>query len=603
VASPTLNSSQLGSLTEEELVSSLSWLITLRWLAGAGLILGTVLLRWVLGLAIVTLPLCLLGVGVLVYNAALWRVFARLNTEPDQSVQVYRTLAWAQIVLDWVGLALVMHFSGGIESPVTFFFLLHITTVALLLPHRKTYLYVTLAPALIGGVALLEYTRILPHTYLYTPGRFDDPFYVVSILGSFSATVYLMTYLSTRIAHRMRRREQKLMGLYQSVQASALTLDLSEGLSRLAEATAKALRCKGAAIRLLDQTGSFLEMAAAWGLSEAYLEKGPVEVARGPIDQEALSGHTVLVRDTAQDTRLRYPEQAAAEGIRSILSAPLIGKRGAIGVLRAYGGGTYRFTEDDAAFLSAIAAEGALAIENAQAYQLLETLDRSKSQFVRMVTHELRSPIQVTSSLLNVLSRGYVGTLNEEQADLVDRALRRLQFLNLLIDDLLDLAAGKADVLANAERGVVSLCDVLEDIQARFQASAQAKGLRFELACPAAPLDVWGNKAELDRIMNNLVSNAIKYTTEGSVRIWVERSRNRACISIADTGIGIPEEALPHLFEEFYRAPNAKATDEPGTGLGLAIVKDLVERYDGKIEVESAVGQGTTFTVTLPTIG
>jgi signal transduction histidine kinase len=540
---------------------------------------------------------------VLIYNAVLWYLFWRLSTKPDQPVRVYRTLVWAQIVFDWVGLALVMHFSGGIESPVTFFFLLHMTTVALLLPHRKTFLYVTLAPVLVGGVALLEYARILPHTYLYVPSRFDDPFFVVSILGSFSATAYLMTYLATRIANRLRRREQKLMGLYQSVQATALTLDLSEALSRLAKATAKALRCKGTMIRLLDQTGSFLEMAAAYGLSEAYIEKGPIEVARGPIDQEALSGHTVLVRDTARDTRLRYPEQAAAEGIRSVLSAPLIGKRGAIGVLRAYGGGTYRFTEDDAAFLSAIAAEGALAIENAQAYQLLEDLDRSKSQFVRMVTHELRSPIQVAASLLNVLSRGYVGTLNEEQADLVDRALRRLQFLNLLIDDLLDLAAGKADVLANAERGVVSLCDVLDDIQARFKPSAQAKGLRFELACPAAPLDVWGNRAELDRIMNNLVSNAVKYTHDGKISVRVERTGNSACIRIADTGIGIPEEALPRLYEEFYRAPNAKATEEPGTGLGLAIVKDLVERYDGKIEVESAMGHGTTFTVTLPIIG
>ena len=102
--------------------------------------------------------------------------------------------------------------------------------------------------------------------------------------------------------------------------------------------------------------------------------------------------------------------------------------------------------------------------------------------------------------------------------------------------------------------------------------------------------------------MNNLISNAVKYTEKGEVRIFAERGDGMVRIIVADTGIGIPEDAMSHLFEEFYRAPNAKATNETGTGLGLAIVKDLVERYDGHIEVESKLGAGTTFTITLPTV-
>jgi len=373
-------------------------------------------------------------------------------------------------------------------------------------------------------------------------------------------------------------------------------------LNRLAEATARALGCKGAAIRLLDKSGSLLELAAACGLSEAYVDKGPVELTRSRIDQEVLSGHTLIVHDAALEPRLQYREKVVAEGIRSILIAPLIGKRGPVGVLRAYDAEAHRFTDDDAAFLSLIAAQGALAIENAQAYQLLESLDRSKSQFVRMVTHELRSPIQVASSLLNVLEHGYVGALNEKQADLVDRAFRRLQFLQLLIDDLLDLAAGRADVLATAERGPVALCDVMREVRLRFEEQARTKGIALRVGCPREGLNIWGNRAELDRIMNNLVSNAVKYTQQGEVRIFAERGEGVVRIVVSDTGIGIPEEAMPHLFEEFYRAPNAKATSETGTGLGLAIVKDLIERYDGRIEVESKVGVGTTFTITLPTV-
>jgi signal transduction histidine kinase len=282
------------------------------------------------------------------------------------------------------------------------------------------------------------------------------------------------------------------------------------------------------------------------------------------------------------------------------LSAPLIGKTGSIGVLRIYGGTAHRFTEDDATFLSTIATQGAVAIENAQAYQLLADLDKSKSQFVRIVTHELRSPVQVVVSLLNVLDRGYVGALNEKQRDLVGRARRRIEFLQTLIDDLLDLAAGKADVLATTERGLVPLVGVLQEVVDRFEVRAAEKGLALQVEHPDETLNVWGDRGELDRILNNLVSNAVKYTKEGEVRLLVERANGFARIVVSDTGIGIPEEALPDLFQEFFRAKNARKVAETGTGLGLSIVRDLVERYGGKIEVESAEGQGTTFRVTMP---
>ncbi len=598
--SPVSSPPQDNTLAEQELVSSLSWLIALRWLAGTGVLLATWFSTNVPDLNIRTTPLYLLGLGLLAYNALLWWGLNRLYANPAQSNLVYQWFARFQIGLDWAATALLIHCSGGIESPAILIFLFHITIASLLLPHDRGFLYVTLAPILVGGVALLEYHGLLPHVYMFESARYDDPLYILSVLFFLASGSYVMAYFSMAISRRLRSREDELSGLYQSVQAATSTLDLPEVLNRLAEATTRALRCKGAVIRLLDKTGSHLEVVGAYGLSEAYLDKAPIEVARARIDQEALSGKTVLVADATHDDRLRYPDKVAAEGIHSILSAPLMGKRRPIGVLRAYGGTAYRFTEDDAAFLSAIAAQGVVAIENAQAYQLLENLDRQKSQFVRIVTHELRSPVQVTSSLLNVLERGYVGDLNARQTDLVDRAHKRLRFLQTLIDDLLDLAAGKADVLSSAERGLVSLNDVLRDVYARYAAPAQDKGLKLYCECPDEALHVWGDKSELDRIANNLVSNAVKYTQRGEVRLRAERTDGFVRVVVADTGIGIPQDAMPHLFEEFFRAPNAKKTAQTGTGLGLAIVKDLVERYDGTIEVQSVEGQGTTFTLMLP---
>ncbi len=589
-----------GTLAEQELISTLGWLISLRWVGGIGVLLATWFALNILALPLPALPLYALGLGVLAYNALYWWRLRRLNAQPSTPTTTYQWFARVQIGVDWLAMTLLVYCTGGIESPMLLFFLFHIIIASLLLPHDRGLLFVTLAPILVGSVALLEYLGILPHVNVFEPARYDDLLYIASRLVFFTAACYTMAYLSTTVARRLRRREDELAGLYLSVQATTSTLDLPEVLNRLAEATAQALSCKAAAIRLLDRTGSHLELGGSYGLSEAYKDKAPIEVARARIDQEALSGKTVLVAEAASDDRLRYPEKVSAEGIKSILSAPLIGKSGPIGVLRAYAGTANRFGPDDAEFLSAISAQGTVAIENARAYLLLEELDKSKSQFVRIVTHELRSPVQVTLSLLNVLDQGYVGDLSEKQADLVNRARRRIEFLQTLIDDLLDLAAGKADVLATTERGLVSLTGVLQEVRDRYEAQAQEKGLGLHLDCPDEALNVWGDKSELDRVLNNLANNAVKYTQEGEVRLAAERNDGQARIVVSDTGIGVPQDALPELFQEFFRAKNAKALEKSGTGLGLSIVKDLVERYGGEIQVDSAEGQGTTFTLSLP---
>jgi signal transduction histidine kinase len=116
----------------------------------------------------------------------------------------------------------------------------------------------------------------------------------------------------------------------------------------------------------------------------------------------------------------------------------------------------------------------------------------------------------------------------------------------------------------------------------------------------AEDLRVWGDPAELERILVNLVGNAVKYTRAGHVEVRLEREGESARLTVSDSGIGIPDSAKGHLFEEFYRAPNARECEERGTGLGLAIVWDLVQRLGGTISVQSEEGRGTVFTVLLP---
>jgi signal transduction histidine kinase len=170
----------------------------------------------------------------------------------------------------------------------------------------------------------------------------------------------------------------------------------------------------------------------------------------------------------------------------------------------------------------------------------------------------------------------------------------------MLIDDLLDLAAGKIEGL-QGELTDISVEATVLNVVDHLKAQAEEKHIDLQVDVLQRGLTVTATEDGLGRIFLNLIGNAIKYTPPGGkVHIGLEQSHNEAIATVSDTGIGIPEVDVPHLFEEFYRASNVKRNGITGTGLGLAIVKDLVERYEGRVSVHSQVDAGTTFTVVLP---
>jgi signal transduction histidine kinase len=597
-AQPPTGGGRRRTLAEQEMVDSLRWLVAMRWLAGVAVLAGTFVAGQILGLPVNETALYRLGLAVLAYNALLRWWLERIGQQPESTV-AWERFGRAQILFDWLAMTVLTSLSGGIESPAIIFFVFHVAIAALLLPHARGFLYVALAPLLVGGVALLEYFGLLPHTTVFTPPRYRDPAYVAGVLSFFVSACYVLAYFCMSIARRLRRRENEVSGLYDSLRELTATLDLQTVLDQFVESATRVLACKGAAIRLLNPARSEVEFAASYGLSDDYMDKVPIEFKHARLDQDTLAGDPLFVNDAPADPRIWQPDRLRKEGIESMLSVPLAGRRGPLGVLRAYGGEGHKFTEDDASFLQIVAAQGVVAIENAQAYQLLNEMNREKSKFARITTHELRAPAQVTQSLLTALADGYAGPLTGAQADLVTRARRRLQLLQTLVDDLLDLAAGKSD-LRRAERRAVGVTAMVSEVAARFEARAKEKGLTLTVDVPEAPLTVFSDPADIDRILTNLVSNAVKYTRAGSVTVRLTDEARYARLVVSDTGIGIAADALGRVFEEFYRAANAKALEEAGTGLGLAIVKDLVDRYGGHIEVASTEGQGTTFSVALP---
>ena len=586
-----------GAPNSIDLVNNSARLIRMRWLAGLAILVATPICVYVLGAALPEVALYVLGAIVLGYNGLM------LQASRRAAARWPRAFATAQIAFDWLALAVFVHLTGGVESPAIAFFLFHILLASMLLPVRTAYLYAGLVIGVVAAVAGLEALGGLPHYRALPalpPDLHRDPLYIAGVLSFFSLTVLVTVRLVTPILLDLHDKQRRLTMLCQTIQTLPSSLDLTRVLDQLVSGVTHAVQAKAASIRLFDETGEQLKIGAAYGLSEKYLGKGPVELARSPIDREALRGQPIIVEETTGDERLQYPAEIIAEGIHSILCAALVGRRGPLGVLRVYGWRPDFFNEKDADFVAAIARQGALAIENAMAYGELRRTDETKSDFVRAVTHELRSPVVGAQSLLRTVIRDLAGGLNEVQREVLSRLSDRLDALKMLIDDLLDLAAGKVEGLqagltpVSVEASVLNVADRL---------SGQAEEKKIDLRVDYVPrgLTVMASEEGLGRIFVNLIGNAIKYTPSGGrVNVGLEQIGEEAIVAVSDTGIGIPEVDLPHIFEEFYRASNVKQDGITGTGLGLAIVKDLAERYGGRVSVRSKPGQGTTFTVALP---
>jgi signal transduction histidine kinase len=385
---------------------------------------------------------------------------------------------------------------------------------------------------------------------------------------------------------------------------------------RLATAAAKALSADAAALWLPGEAGSDLILAAGHGLPPSTAAS-----ASSLSHPEALAAGYVSIADAARD-----PQAALVPaGFLAALCVPLrradeTSQPGGIslGSLCVYSRAPRVFTQAEVGVLQAVAELGAAhfrvvspTLLDERASQAQGDAEAERSRLARVTTHQLRSPITVAQSLLRNVVKGYAGPLTAQQRDVLDRIAGQLEYLSNLVNDFLDLAASKAPQIAGQEGPVVlnlSLARVVLVLQPR----AEEKEIALVLHLCREELLVWASEEGLDHIFHNLVENAIKYTPPGG-QVTVSMARageelgtaasseaGAAQVMVTDTGIGIPDEARAHLFEEFYRAPNARIYNAVGTGLGLAIVKGLVDRYGGRIAVQSAGGQGTTFTVWIP---
>jgi len=234
-----------------------------------------------------------------------------------------------------------------------------------------------------------------------------------------------------------------------------------------------------------------------------------------------------------------------------------------------------------------------------KANEELKKLDELKSQFFANISHEVRTPLTSILAPIQTISQGDAGDLTNEQMSLIEQVYRNSLRLLDMINQMLDFSkidAGQMKIILEE----LDLTEIVKDMVAIFKEVAERKGIKLRYIKKSEIPMVFIDRTKFERILTNLVRNAIKFTKDGSVLIRLKSEKNWIILEVVDTGIGIPADHLPHIFERFRQVDASTTRKFEGTGLGLTIVKESVDLMKGKVSVDSELGKGTTFRVEFP---
>ncbi|MFN8597351.1 MAG: GAF domain-containing sensor histidine kinase [Anaerolineae bacterium] len=334
-------------------------------------------------------------------------------------------------------------------------------------------------------------------------------------------------------------------------------------------------------------------------------------------------GRVHVVDDVTQLAAPSPMEQRLiAAGIRSYLEAPVSSKEQIIGALRLESPDCAAFGVEINAIATEVADQLAIAIQQIRLFEQvrrhtleleqrvadrtrdltianerLAELDRLKSKFVADVSHELRTPIANLKLYAELLDRGKP----EKQADYVNVVRQQTQRLSQLVEDILDLSRLER-ARVQLTFGSIDLNAIIDPIVASQLARTDGTGLRLIFTAAENLPAVRGDGRQLSQVITNLLTNALNYTAAGFVQVSTSLEDGQVCLGIADSGLGIGSDDLPHIFDRFYRGRLTRQRNIPGSGLGLAIVKEIVDLHGGHIDVTSRLGEGTSFRVCFPPV-
>ncbi len=421
----------------------LGWSVRLRWLAIGGYFLATLTARLFFDFNI---PYHKIWVTLLILLLINLFYFVIQLSVRKFSFIAELTLLSVHIIVDLFFLSLLLHFSGGIENPIYFFYLFHVVLSSIVFPKRLPYLFSTLVVGLFFLLIYSEYTGFLPHYSLFNTNLYVNKTAIELTLAIFAITVYVTTYICLTFMQIYRQSK-----------------------------------------RVIDE----------------------------------------------QNRKLR-------------------------------------------------------------------SVTEQKLNFFRFASHELKSPIVAIKTSIDTVLASFGNKMDPVALNLLKRSSARTEQMLTIIKDLLELSKSREFIDASKVESIFP-GRILEEVVTQEGVLAKAKKIKIEFENNLNTISLRMVKSDLEKVLRNLINNAVRYTPEGGkIRINAKRDNDKIIIIIQDTGIGIPKEDLAKIFDEFYRSKNAREFVNFGSGLGLSLVKQIVESYQGTIEVQSELNKGTTFILSFP---
>lgn len=374
--------------------------------------------------------------------------------------------------------------------------------------------------------------------------------------------------------------------------------------------TSAMMRADGSSLLLVNRKEGNLSFYIALGEKAEQLKNITLDQGEGIAGFVAETGVPIVVADVSRERRFsKRVDQTTGFKTRSIACVPLRVRDELKGVIEVVSKRVGTFNDKELDMLTAIAGPIAIMIDNARLidevrslHDKLEKAGRVKAEFLATMTHELRTPINIVIGNLDLILGGYLGELNNRQLDSLKTALRNSGEALNLIGSLLDLSrieAGQFVIRVEEFR----LEEIWAELELLFRIGLSGKEveLTWEVKAPIPPLKT--DKIKVKEIISNIVFNAVKFTDRGRIQVVVSPlgGGDEVEMVVEDTGIGIPKDFLPFIFEPFRQAEGSLSRSHGGVGLGLSIAKRLLNLLHGRVAVESEVGKGSTFRITIPT--
>jgi signal transduction histidine kinase/DNA-binding response OmpR family regulator len=389
--------------------------------------------------------------------------------------------------------------------------------------------------------------------------------------------------------------------LHQLSARLSATLDLPAVLQEVLHGILGLTHAEHGVLLLHDREGDDLSPAAGYGLGNDYLrELGRVPAGAGVHGAALARRETVIVEDVEAGTDWAADRPAARRaGFRAACAVPLLTRGGtSIGTVVAYYPTPHRPRERAVRLAELYARQAAQAVDNARLYAEIQEANRGKDEFLAMLAHELRNPLAPVLHSLHVLRLGGEPRAVELARDMIERQVRHM---TRLIDDLLDVSRITRGKIRLQKR-TVELAEVVGRAVDSSRPLIESRDHHLDVTLPHAPVHLVADPTRLEQVFANLLNNAAKYTEPGGlIRLSAECRGREAVVRVRDTGIGIPPQLLPRVFELFMQAHQNLDRAQGGLGIGLTLVRTLVEMHGGRVEAHSAgPGNGSEFAVHLP---